>query len=87
MTLQAFAVSNALRVEDSSNGVRRMAIHTCRKYVSFLFPQFTTDHLLVDSFDLHMTRRTCGGNVLPCDRRPGIGMGKDEVRRMAGREG
>ena len=32
--------------------MRRVTVHTRRQYVSLLLPQFSTDHLLVNSLDL-----------------------------------
>lgn len=83
VAVQAVRIGHALRVEDIADLVRLMAIHARGQDIYFLFPQRATNDLPVHRFDLRVAFRARRGYVSPRDRRSGIGVGQDQMRRMA----
>ena len=83
MAALAVAVRHPLRIKDPADLVRLVAVHTGRNHVRALLPQLAADDLAVHGFDLRMALRTGPGDVLFGNRRPRVGVGQDEVRRVA----
>ena len=60
-----------------------MAVHAGGDQVRLLLPQLAADDFAMHDFDLRMALRAGPGDVLFGNRRPGVGVGQNEVRSMA----
>jgi hypothetical protein len=72
-----------LRIKDSPDLVGLVAVYTDGDQVRALLPQLAADDFAMYGFDLRMAFRTGPGDVLFGNRRPRVGVGQNEVRRMA----
>ena len=79
----AIGVRHTLAVENIPDLMGLMAIHTGRENVRFFLPEFATNGLAMNLFDLGMTLGASGRDVAPANRRLGIGVRQDAMRRMA----
>src|SRR5208337_441092 len=83
MAALAVAVRHSLRIKDPPDLVRLVAVYTGGDQVRPLLPQLAADDFAMHDFDLRMALRAGPGDVLFGNRRPRVGVGQNEVRRMA----
>jgi len=83
VTSLAVAIRHSLRIKYPPDFVRLVAVHTDGDQVRSLLPQLAADDLAMHAFNLRMALRTSPGDVLFGNRRPRVGVGQDEVRRVA----
>src|SRR5208337_2615373 len=73
MAALAVAVCHPLRIKDSPDLVRLVAVHAGGDQARSPLPQFAADDFAMHDFDLGMALRAGMGDVLFGNRRPGIG--------------
>jgi len=84
MATQAISVGHALRIKDLSDLVRLVTVHTGGQYIGFFLPQFASDDLAVNGFDLGVAFGAGGGNVPASNGGGRIGMRQNHVGGMTG---
>ena len=83
MAALAVAVRHPLHIKDPPDLMRLVAVYTGGDQVWLLLPQLPADDFAMHGFDLRMALRAGPGDVLFGNRRPRIGVGQNEVRRVA----
>ena len=77
---QAIFVSQAFVIEDVTDLMWRMAVHTNGDLAWVVFPQSTLDHLAMHVFDLAVASRTSLDNVVDVNARALVRVRKDVMR-------
>jgi len=83
MAALAVAVGHPLRIKDLPDLVRLVAVHAGGDQARSLLPQLAADEFAVHRLNQCMALRAGPSDVLFGNRRPGVGVGQNEVRRMA----
>jgi hypothetical protein len=81
----AVEVCHSLRIEDSADFVRFVAVYAGGDHMGLFFPQLTADHFAMNGLNLRMTLRAGLGDVLLGNGRSRVRVRQNKVRRVATR--
>jgi hypothetical protein len=82
MAPQTVPIRHALGVENLSNFMRLMTVHTRGENMFFFLPQLSPDDFKMNRFDLSVALCAGCGNIFACNGRTRIRVRQNSVGRM-----